>query len=306
MLSDVLESAVLYARPYIKEGKLPDYIPALAEVHPGNLGVCVHTLDGSVHVAGDYNIPFSIQSISKLFALSQALNTAGAEKVLAKAGVEPSGNPFYSLVQLEYESGKPRNPLINAGAIAVTSMLPGETGEEKFSGLLGFIRELAGDDSIVMNAYVYQSEATTSHRNRAVGHFMKHFGIIDGDVDAAVDAYFRQCSVEMNCVQLSRIGLYLANHGVDPLTQRAVTAPEHVRYINAVLVLCGLYDASGEFAVKVGIPAKSGVGGGILGIVPGRMSIAVYGPALDEKGNSIGGIRIMEKLSSDLQLSLFN
>jgi glutaminase len=306
MMSDILEYAVSYAKPFIRKGRLPEYIPALAHINPDYLGVCIHTLDGTVHTAGDCEIPFSIQSVSKLFSLSCVLNTFGIKAVMQKTGVEPSGNPFYSLVQLEYETGKPRNPLINAGAIAVTGMIPGTTSEEKFIYLLHYIRNLAGEDSITMNPLIYESEASTSHRNRAVGHFMKHFGIIDGDVDTAVDAYFRQCSIEMNCVQLSRMGLYLANHGTDPLTLRQITSPECVRFMNAVLLLCGLYDASGEFAVTVGIPAKSGVGGGILGIVPGRMSIAVFGPALDEKGNSIGGVKLLEKLSQDLQLSLFS
>ncbi len=304
-MQSLLEQSVLYARPYLKQGRVADYIPALSRVNTGHLGVCVSSVDGQCFRAGDTEVFFSIQSISKLLALTYVLNHHEPETVFSRVGVEPSGNPFYSLVQLEYESGKPRNPFINAGAIAITSMIKGSTGEEKFNRLLEFIRYLAHDISIHMNLAVYQSESETGFRNRAVANFMKHFGIIDGMVDAAVDAYFRQCSLEMNCIILSKAGLFLANHGIDPTTKRIMIRRSEVRTINALMTMCGLYDSSGRFAVHVGIPAKSGVGGGILGIVPGRFSIAVYGPALDENGNSVGGLKILEFLSNELRFSLY-
>lgn len=303
-MQDVLKAAVQYARPFLSRGRLADYIPALTKANPDHLGVTVTTPDGRQWMAGDTDVAFSIQSVSKIFALALVLRRLPEEKVFERVGMEPSGNPFYSLVQLEYESGKPRNPLINAGAIAVTSLLPGHRASEKTQNLLEFIREVAVAPASI-NEEIYQSEASTSHRNRAVGHFMKHFGVIEGDVEEAVDAYFRQCSIELTCARLSRAGLFLAHHGVDPVSGQVICRPETVKLLNAIMSLCGLYDASGEFACRVGLPGKSGVGGGILAIAPEKMSIATFGPALDEKGNSIGGLKILEFLSRELNLSIF-
>jgi glutaminase len=301
----LLEQSIHFSRPYLKKGHVADYIPALSMVDPSHLGVCVFTVDGQTYCAGNSETMFSIQSISKLFSLAYVLNHAEPEIFFRKIGMEPSGNPFYSLVQLEYESGKPRNPFINAGAIAVTGMIEGKNGEDKYDRLLEFIRYLVNDQTIDMKQEIYQSESETGYRNHAVANFMKHFGMIEGEVKSAVDAYFRQCSLEMNCVKLARAGLFLANHGVDPITKKQMIRRTEVGTINALLTMCGLYDASGEFAVKVGIPAKSGVGGGILGIVPNRMSIAVYGPVLNDKGNSVGGLKILEFLANELRFSLF-
>lgn len=304
-LQSLLEQSLCYARPYIASGKPADYIPALSRINPHLLGICFYQNDGSYFTAGEATVPFSIQSISKLFALAYVLNHFGSESLFQKVGIEPSGNPFYSLVQLEYESGKPRNPFINAGAIAVTSMLEGQCGEDKFNRLLEFVRYLSRNRAIAMNEEVYHSEASTGHRNRAVGFFMKHFNILEGDVESAVDAYFRQCALDMDCITLARSALFLANHGTDPLTGKIMASPDDVQFINALMTMCGLYDASGEFAVRVGIPAKSGVGGGILAVIPGRGCIAAYGPALNAKGNSIGAIAMIEFLSREMNLSLF-
>lgn len=304
-MQELLEQAVRYASPFLKQGKLADYIPALLRANPKHLGVSVTVLDGKQYSAGDVNIPFSIQSISKILSLIYVLNERGKEKVLEKVGVEPSGNPFYSLVQLEYESGKPRNPLINAGAIAITGLMPGKTAQEKSAGLLQFFNNIIGEPVLKINQEIYRSEFETSHRNRAVGYFMKHFGIIDDDVETAVDAYFQQCSIEMTCGQLSRLALFFAGGGIDPVRNLKVTDSENIKWVHALMAMCGLYDASGEFACTVGLPGKSGVGGGILAIVPGKMSISVFGPALDEKGNSIGGLKVLEFLSKELKLSLF-
>lgn len=303
-MQDVLNAAVQYARPFLSRGKVADYIPALTNANPHHLGVTATTLDGRQWMAGDAGVAFSIQSLSKIFALALVLRRLPEEKVFERVGMEPSGHPFYSLVQLEYESGKPRNPLINAGAIAVTSLLPGDRAAEKTQSLLEFMREVAASPASI-NEEIYHSEASTSHRNRAVGHFMKHFGVIEGDVEEAVDAYFRQCSIELTCAQLSRAGLFLSHRGTDPVTRQAVCRPEAVKLLNAIMSLCGLYDASGEFACRVGLPGKSGVGGGILAIAPEKMSIATFGPALDEKGNSVGGLKILEYLSRELNLSIF-
>lgn len=305
-MQEVLEQAVRHASPFLEKGKLADYIPALLRANPKHLGVSVAALDGKHCSAGDADVLFSIQSISKILSLIYVLNERGKDIVLEKVGVEPSGNPFYSLVQLEYESGKPRNPLINAGAIAITGLMPGKTAVEKSAGLLQFLNNILGDPTLKINQEIYRSEFETSHRNRAVGYFMKHFGIIDGDVEAAVDAYFQQCSIEMTCSQLSRLALFFAGAGTDPIQNKKITDPENVKWVHALMTMCGLYDASGEFACTVGLPGKSGVGGGILAVVPGKMVISTFGPALDEKGNSIGGLKVLKFLSKELSLSLFS
>lgn len=304
-MQDLLEKALHYARPFLTQGKLADYIPALTQANASHLGISVVTVEGKKYVAGDVDVRFSIQSISKILALIHVLNERGIEKILEKVGVEPSGNPFYSLVQLEYESGKPRNPLINAGAIAISGLMPGNSAQEKSDGLLEFLNRIIGEPALKINQEIYRSEFETSHRNRAVGYFMKHFGIIDGDVEAAVDAYFRQCSIEMTCSQLSRLALFFADRGTDPIHNKQITTPENVKWVHALMAMCGLYDASGEFACTVGLPGKSGVGGGILAVAPGKMAISTFGPALDEKGNSIGGLKALEFLSKELDLSLF-
>jgi glutaminase len=304
-MQSILDKAVARAKSFLSDGQLADYIPELLKADKNHLGVSVYTTDGKHYASGDTTVPFSIQSISKIFSLNYVLNQIGIDRILEKVGMEPSGNPFYSLVQLEFESGKPRNPLINAGAIAVTSLIEGMHAEEKISLLLKFLKSISETDRIELNEDVYRSEAETSHRNRAVGHFMKHFDMIDGDVEEAVDAYFRQCSIEMTCEQLSRISLFLANRGIDPFTKNRVSTLDNVVFVNATMTMCGLYDASGEFACKVGFPGKSGVGGGILAIVPGKMTLATFGPSLDLNGNSVGGLKILEFLSKELNLTLF-
>lgn len=304
-IQQYLENALAHAKPYLAQGKPANYIPALSKADPNHLGISVLTVEGKNYSAGDVHVPFSIQSVSKIFSLIHVLNSCGKEKVLEKVGMEPSGNPFYSLVQLEYESGKPRNPLINAGAIAVAGLMPGNSAQEKSDGLLRFLNGIMGESVLKINQEIYRSESDTSHRNRAVGYFMKHFGVIDDEVEPAVDAYFRQCSIEMTCAQLSRLALFFAGGGEDPLTGIKITEPKHVQWVHALMAMCGLYDASGEFACTVGLPGKSGVGGGILAVVPGRMVISTFGPALDQKGNSIGGLKALEYLSNAMNLSLF-
>ncbi len=301
---ELLHEALSKAKPYLEKGKPAEYIPALLSANSNHLGIAVATIDGKYFSAGDIDVLFSIQSVSKVFSLSYVLQKFGTEKVREKVGVEPSGNPFYSLVQLEYEAGKPRNPFVNAGAIAITSMIPGEMADEKFLNLKNFITGISGNP-VQMIVDVYRSEFDTSHRNRALGHFMKHFGVIDGSVMESVDTYFRQCAIGMTCEQLAQFGVYLANQGVNPKSGNTVLSKEQTTFVNALMSTCGLYDASGEFGIRVGIPAKSGVGGGILAIVPGKMAIATFGPSLDEKGNSIGGIIALEYLSQKLSLSLF-
>ena len=303
-MQSILDAALKSARPFLSKGNVAAYIPALTRANPDQLGVAVCLPDGSSFSTGDSGVGFTIQSISKVFTLVTAIRSLGRDRVFERVGLEPSGNPFYSLVQLEYEAGRPRNPFINAGAMAISSLLPGETSSIRLDVVAGVMSELCGRE-LSINVDVYSSERDTGNRNKAVGFFMKHFDIIEGDVTVAVDTYFRSCSIEMTCLELARAGLFLSNHGVDPTSKQRILEQYDVQWINALMTTCGLYEASGEFACRVGVPGKSGVGGGILAIVPGKMSIAAFGPALDEKGNSIGAWKVLEFLSAEMGLSLY-
>jgi glutaminase len=294
-MQDVLAQVLAAIEPHRGEGKVADYIPALACVDPNRFGIAFADADGKVTGAGDWETPFSIQSISKVFTLALALEGIGA-RLWDKVGREPSGSAFNSIVQLEVEHGKPRNPLINAGAIAVTDQLIGASGADDAIGrLIAFLREQAQDGSVHVDEEVARSEAATGSRNRSLAWFMKTFGIRDNDVETVLGAYFRQCAVAMSCRQLARAGLFLAFDGCDPATGQRVTQWHRARRINSVMMLCGHYDNSGEFAFQVGLPGKSGVGGGILAIAPGHGSIAVWSPGLNHAGTSAVGARALEK-----------
>ncbi len=283
-------------------GKVADYIPQLATADPAAFGLSVCTVDGQTYSAGDVWTPFTMQSISKILSLA-CVQAAGIDPY-ARMFAEPSGDAFHSIVRLEEEKGRPRNPLINAGAIVVSSLLPGATANDKIEQLLGFLSRCAGGASFVIDDAVYQSERRTGYRNRALANYMKHFAVID-DPDTSVDTYFRQCAVRVCAGDLARIALFLAADGRDPLSQQLIVTPDINRRLLAVMTTCGLYDEVGQFALRVGLPGKSGVSGGILAIVPGRMSIVTYGPALGERGNSVAGLAALEFLSSRLNLSLF-
>ena len=285
-------------------GRVADYIPELAKVSSDHFGIAVITADGTEHVAGDADEVFSIQSVSKVFALVAALSICG-ERVWDRVGKEPSGSAFNSIIQLELEQGRPRNPFINAGAIAVTDLIV-RGSNEAITDILALIRRLAGDDSIAVDAAVAYSEGTTGFRNAALANYMRSFGTIDGSVGTTLDAYFHQCAIAMSCRQLARAGRFLAHGGIDPASARTVVSPERARRINALMLTCGHYDASGEFAFRVGLPAKSGVGGGILAIAPGRASIAVWSPGLSPQGNSLLGTTALEELAHGMGWSVFN
>jgi glutaminase len=301
----LLAEALAAAGPHRASGKVADYIPALAEVDPGKLGIAVAGRDGRVMGAGDCDEPFSIQSISKVFTLALALDRAGAG-LWDKVGREPSGSAFNSIVQLESERGKPRNPLINPGAMVVTDRLIGtRDADAAIADLLALLRAQARDDSVAVDEEVAASEARTGARNRSLAWFMKSFGILGNEVDTVLDAYFRQCAVAMSCRQLARAGLFLAFDGRDPQSGEAVTAWHRARRINSVMMLCGHYDNSGEFAFRVGLPGKSGVGGGILAIAPGQGSIAVWSPALNAAGTSAAGLVALEALVERTGWSVF-
>lgn len=294
------------AKAHCGEGRVADYIPALAEVDPSKFGMAVALPDGNYCCAGDADEPFSIQSVSKVFTLSLALESYG-DILWDCVGREPSGSSFNSIVQLETELGKPRNPLINAGAIATTDRLIGNrSADETIAQLLLFMRERADDPSVFIDERVAESEALTGARNQSLAHFMASFKNLNHPVETSLSAYFRQCAIAMSCRQLARAGLFLAFGGRDPITQKQVVTAEHSRHINAVMLSCGHYDNSGKFAVEVGLPGKSGVGGGILAIAPGRGAIAVWSPGLNSAGTSLVGAKALEHFTANMGWSIFD
>lgn len=292
--------------PYLSEGRVADYIPALASVESNQFAMSVTLFDGSSYHIGCSDSNFSIQSISKVFTFTQALSIYRT-KLYDRVGKEPSGNPFNSLVQLEYENGIPRNPFINAGAIVVTDTLLSHygDGDSAFDNILEFIHRVSDNSNIGFDKEVCISEYEHGFRNLAVANFMKSFGNIHNDVDSVVKTYFKQCSITMSTKELSRAMLFLANHGIDPITNIEFVNTSQSKRINALMLTCGHYDASGEFAFYVGLPAKSGVGGGIVAVVPKLMSIAVFSPRLNSWGNSLAGTKALELFTTKSGLSVF-
>ncbi len=286
-------------------GKVASYIPELAQADIGAFGLVVVAADGTVAAAGDSDIAFSIQSVSKVFTLTLALGLAG-DDLWRRVGREPSGSPFNSIVQLEREQGVPRNPFINAGAIAVTdAILAGHQPREALGEILRFMQALAEDSSITIDKAVAGSEKRTGFRNAALANYMKSFGVITNTVDNVLGVYFHHCAIAMTCRQLAMAGRYLAASGRDP-RGGSIVSPERARRINAIMLTCGHYDGSGEFAYRVGLPGKSGVGGGILAVAPGRASIAVWSPGLDKAGNSHLGQIALEMLARQMGWSVFD
>jgi glutaminase len=286
-------------------GEVATYIPELARADANAFGLAVIDADGNVALGGDAETPFSIQSISKVFTLTLALGKAG-DRIWQRVGREPSGSAFNSIIQLEYEHGIPRNPFINAGAIAVTDLiLSGHQPREALGEILRFLQFLADDTTITIDEQVAASERVTGFRNAALANYMKSFGVLDNPVDFTLGVYFHHCAIAMSCRQLAMAGRFLAHQGRNPTTGRSVVSPERARRINAVMLTCGHYDGSGEFAYRVGLPGKSGVGGGILAIAPGKASIAVWSPGLDASGNSHLGRIALEALTKRLGWSIF-
>jgi len=301
-LQPVLDEIVAALRPALgRAGKVADYIPALARVPAAQFGIAARTAGGDEYAAGDSAVPFSIQSISKLFSLTLGVRALD-ERLWDRIGREPSGNPFNSLVQLEREQGVPRNPFINAGAIAVADRLL--SVGDGLDDVLAFLGSLAGE-AIGVDREVAASEAATGFRNIALANFMKSFGKIDNDVSAVLDVYFNQCAIRMTCLQLARAAAFLCRDGVHPLQRTEVLTDRQTRRVNALMLTCGTYDAAGEFAFRVGLPCKSGVGGGIVAIVPDQLSLCVWSPALDATGNSVLGMRALEMFVARTGLSVF-
>ncbi|KAA9001878.1 glutaminase B [Affinibrenneria salicis] len=303
LCDDLLDEILGSVRPLIGKGKVADYIPALAGVAPEHLGMAICSSDGQRYQAGDAGMRFSIQSISKVLSLSLALTRYQDSEIWPRVGKEPSGQPFNSLLQLELEQGKPRNPFINAGALVVCDMLETRLAAPR-QRMLEMVRALSGVSDIDYDRRVARSEFEHSARNAAIAWLMKSFDNFNNDVETVLQTYFHYCSLSMSCVELARCFFYLANHGRSAGNETLLSSRQ-TRQINALLITSGMYDGAGEFAWRVGMPAKSGVGGGIVAIVPGELSIAVWSPELDSSGNSLAGIAALEMLSERLGRSIF-
>ncbi len=283
-------------------GALADYIPELADADPNKLALALSTIDGEIYSAGDDAYEFSIQSMSKPFAYALALQHHGIEKVLEKVGVEPSGEAF-NQISLDSDTKMPKNPMINSGAITTHSLIPAETGEQRADKLRAFLSEMAGRE-LSFDEEVYQSELKTAYRNLSIGYMLRTVGVLESDPVDIVEGYVRQCAIKVTVRDLARIASVFANGGIDPCTGKCILDRIVVRQVLSVMMSCGMYDATGDWLTTVGIPAKSGVAGGILGVLPGQVGVAVFSPKLDEHGNSVRGIKIMERLSQDMGLHL--
>ncbi|WP_134699434.1 glutaminase A [Ammoniphilus sp. YIM 78166] len=304
--SKELNEFVMEARKFTQHGKVADYIPALGRADPDDLAIAIHYPDGQCVSAGDIQKTFTLQSISKVISLALVLMDRGFDYVFKRVGMEPTGDPFNSIIKLEtVNPARPLNPMINAGALVVTHMIKGASVEEKFQRLLAFVQEMANDSTIGYSSEVAQSEFETAHLNRALAYFLKQHKSLDEDVEELMNLYTKQCAIEMNCLDLARIGMVFAMDGADPLSGKQVIPIDIARICKTFMVTCGMYNASGEFAIKIGIPAKSGVSGGIMGAVPGKFGIGIFGPSLNEQGNSMAGIRLLELLSKNFHLSMF-
>lgn len=313
-IEEIVSSIYNRYKSSINVGAVADYIPTLKEVDPDQYAISVATIDGKVVNIGDYTTRFTIQSISKVFTLAMLAPLLG-EELWKCVGREPSGNSFNSLVQLENEKGIPRNPFINAGALVVTDRLMNYFKDKDDAGLstrartreaiLKFVSWLSGSENILFDKITAQAEILTAERNYALAHFMKSFNNIENRVQDVINTYCHQCSIKMNTEELAKAFLFLANGGINPIDGKRVIGPRDAKRINALMLTCGLYNESGDFAYRVGMPGKSGVGGGIVALIPGKLSIAVWSPELNANGNSHRGISTLEDFTTDLGISVF-
>lgn len=305
-MNELLKEIVSECFKYTKEGTVANYIPELAKKNPCQLGLCVMTPDGKTSCAGDFEKKFTMQSVVKPVILLRALMDKGEKSVRNLVGEEATGKPFDAFNYSDRALSREHiNPMINTGAIALCTLIDGKDYDEKFSRLLELVRIMAQNPELAVDESVYLSEKATGNKNRALVYMLKAYGMIDDDAEAVLDCYFKACSIKVSAVDLARIGLVLANGGVDLASGEKLFSRDYARYVNAVLMTCGMYDGSGEFAINVGVPAKSGVGGGIMAVVPNRMGVGIFSPALDKKGNSVAGIKALEMLSRKLSLSIF-
>ncbi|MCU6433770.1 glutaminase [Undibacterium sp. Jales W-56] len=300
---EILRTIYDEVRPLLSQGKVASYIPQLSKVSPQQFGMAIFCLDGRQFSIGSAGVKFSLQSVTKLFALALAFSREG-DAIWTRVGREPSGNPFNSLVQLEYERGKPRNPFINAGALVINDILSSRFVQSDIA-ILQFARLLADQPDIDFDVTVAQSERETAHRNYAIAHLMKDFGNLHNPVKTVIDSYCRQCSITMTCAELAKAGSFLAQHGTIPWSGQQILDASSAKRLNALMLTCGTYDAAGDFAYRVGLPAKSGVGGGILALVPGELAVAVWSPGLDPTGNSLAGTYALERFTTLTARSIF-
>ncbi|MGB3612357.1 MAG: glutaminase A [Elainellaceae cyanobacterium] len=289
----------------LNEGQLASYIPELKKADPSWFSISVVTVDGQVFQVGNVDQLFTIQSISKVFVYGQALEEQGRTELLKRVGVEPTGDPFNSIIQLDESSKRPANPMINAGAIATTSLINGGDPTTRLNSVLEMVSRYVGHP-VFIDVSVFMSERTTGHRNRAMAHLMLNFGMIEDRLDEALDLYFQQCSILVNPQDLAVMAATLANKGVNPITKVQAIQPGYIRDILSVMYTCGMYNFAGEWAYRVGIPAKSGVSGGIMAVVPGQAGIAVFSPLLDPHGNSVRGVRVFEELTREYGFHMFD
>lgn len=299
----ILEEIEAEVEPLRGQGHVASYIPELAGQSPRRFGMAVHTVEGQVAAVGEATVPFSIQSISKIFVLTLAMKLEG-DALWKRTGREPSGNAFNSLVQLEYERGIPRNPFINAGALVMTDVVLSGMHDAR-QAVRDQVRLLADDPALDFDLAVARSEKATGFRNVALANFLKSFGNLRNQPEDVLDAYFHLCSLSMSCVSLARACLYLARGGRAPHVPEPIVSPNQAKYINSLLLTCGTYDAVGDFAYRVGLPGKSGVGGGIVALMPGAFSTCVWSPGLDAHGNSLVGTRALELFTTKTGVSIF-
>ncbi len=284
-------------------GQVASYIPELSKVDPNNFGVCLRTIENEIFGVGDWKTKFSIQSISKVLSLSLAYKILG-DSIWKRVGVEPSGNPFNSLIQLETDNGIPRNPLINAGAMVICDILISHT-ENATNDFLQFVRKICSNNNINYSESIAQSEKATGYRNIALCNFIKSFGNIENDPAEVLDFYFHMCSIEMSCQNLTKTFMFLTDNKFRTPENERVLNTSQAKRINAIMETCGFYDESGEFAFKVGLPGKSGVGGGILALHPNEYCIAIWSPKLNKKGNSSRGMKFLESFTTKTNSSIF-
>lgn len=299
----ILEEIYDEVKPLLGQGQIADYIPELAHISPQKFGMAVQTIDGALFQIGDSAEKFSIQSVSKVFTLTMAMQLEG-DAMWTRIGREPSGTAFNSLVQLEYESGIPRNPFINAGALVVADIILSHLGNARGS-VLEFMHKLCNNEEIDFDQAVAHSERETGFRNAALAYFLKSFGNLNNDTEAVLDAYVHHSSLSMSCVEVARAGAYLANAGKLPWNGETIVSPNKAKYINSLMLTCGTYDSVGDFAYRVGLPGKSGVGGGILAVMPNEFSICVWSPGLNPSGNSLAGTKALELLTTLTGISIF-
>lgn len=305
-MNKLLKKIVSDCSHYTSQGHVAAYIPQLACTDPDRIGICIVSEHGDEFHAGDYADKFTMQSVVKPLILLLALIDSGIEKVRALVGVEATGKPFDAFNYSDQAlTGAHINPMINTGAIALCTLIEGDTYDTKFARLLELTRLLAENPTLKVDESVYQSEKETGNKNRALAYMLKAYGMIDDPAEDILDCYFKACSIQVDCRDLARIANVFAHHGIDPDTKARIFPKEYARYVNATLATCGMYDGSGGFALDVGFPAKSGVGGGIMGVIPNRMGIGVFAPSLDRHGNSVAGVQTLIQLSEALELSIF-